>query len=119
MKRLLTHSRPWLLTSLILLVLAACAPATTQQQTITLNSPEATVIQTTAELAYHRMEIGYLETGAYTTNVLVDLTLPQGVRWTIEGFAGNDYTLRFTSDEIAQYIWLVSPEGIKVIPAAS
>lgn len=58
------------------------------------------------------MEIGYLQTGSYTTNALVDLQLPRGVRWTLEEFSEQNYRLRFTDDSRPGVAWLVSPAGV-------
>ena len=58
------------------------------------------------------MEIGFLQTGTYTTNALVDLDLPRGVKWTLEEFSDSSYQLRFTSDDQPEEVWLVSPRGV-------
>lgn len=93
-----------------LLVLAACAP---QATTPTPDSAAASETQTLAQVAHHRMEIGRLQTGSYTTNVLVDLDIPRGVRWTVLDFSSNSYLLRFTHDEVSDVVWLVGPSGVE------
>jgi hypothetical protein len=98
------------------LALAACAPRASETPNA-LNSPEARQLEQTATIAYHRMEIGFLQTGEYTTNVLIDLALPQGVRWTLEEFSSTDYSLRFTSSAVPDFAWLVSPRGVRVTNA--
>ena len=77
------------------------------------DSTAANETQMVAEIAHHRMEIGRLQTGAYTTNVLVDLELPRGVRWTVLEFAEDTYVLRFTNDEVPDLLWLVDPAGVR------
>lgn len=120
------HVRPtvaWLALAAVLLPLAACAPRTTELQAAELRatevrgdpaaaSTEASELRRTALMAFHRMEIVFLETGSYTTNALVDLDLPRGVKWTLEEFDDAGYRLRFTDDQRPEYAWLVSPEGV-------
>lgn len=93
------------------LLLASCAPAATVAQEA---SPAAAAIRGTAEIAFHRMEIGRLQTGSYTTNVLVDLDLASGTRWTLLEYPadGSSYTLQFTSDQLPGAAWRVSPRGV-------
>ncbi len=101
---------------LALLVLSACAPTST-----TSPSPAATAerqaLERTAYIVYHRMAIGYLETGTYTTNVLVDVALPQGVRWTLLEYPQDrsSYTLRLTSDAVEGQAYRVSPAGVRLV----
>jgi hypothetical protein len=92
------------------LTLAACVPATTTEA---LADPAAQALERTASEAYHRMELGRLRTGSYTTNVLVDVELPQGARVTLEAFTGDDYRLRVDSDALDGVAWLVSPRGVR------
>lgn len=94
---------------LLLALLAACAP---QAVSPAFSSPEGQAVQRVAEVAFHRMEIGRLETGNYTTNVLVDLNMPQGVRWIVTDFTSDSYTLRFSADDLPEVAWLVSPRGV-------
>ena len=110
----LTRTLPALLLSLLLF--AACAPRASTTGDTALNSPAAQQTEETARVAYHRMEIGLLQTGEYTTNALLELELPQGVRWTLESFSANDYLLRFLSSEVSAYAWLVSPQGVRITP---
>jgi hypothetical protein len=93
-----------------LLVLAACAPAATAP---VFDTPAARELERVAQEAYHRMEIGRLRTGVYTTNVLVDLDLPRGARATVEAFDDDDYRLRIDSDAVPGAAWLVSPRGVR------
>lgn len=101
---------PWIVA--LVTLLGACAPTAAPA-----SGDASSELERTAQLAYHRMEIGYLQTGSYTTNALVDLELPRGVRWTLEEFSESSYRLRFTDDENPGEAWLVSPRG--VMPASS
>lgn len=105
---------PALLVSALLLALAACAPRVSPEGGA-LDSPAAKQLEQTATIAYHRMEIGLLQGGEYTTNALIDLALPQGVKWTLEEFGSDNYLLRFTSSEVPGYAWLVSPRGVRIV----
>ncbi len=89
-------------------LLASCAPTATP----TSLSPEAQQVEQAAIVAYHRMEIGRLQLGEYTTNVLVDLELPQGTRWTLADFNEDSYALRFISENLPEVFWLVTPQGV-------
>ncbi len=93
------------------LVLGACAPTTTAFET-----PAAREVERVAQEAYHRMEIGRLRLGVYTTNVLVDLDLPRGARVTVEAFDDEDYRLRVTSDAALEVSWIVTPRGVRRVP---
>jgi hypothetical protein len=99
---------------LTLLVVAACAPAAAP---VVLDSPEAQALDRVAQEAFHRMEIGRLRTGSYTSNVLVDLDLPRGARVTVEAFGEAEYLLRITSDVVDGIAWLVSPRGVERVGA--
>lgn len=110
---------PWkvlVLVAATLVALSACAPQASRGEpdTVALATPSAEATTTVARIAHHRMEIGRLQTGAYTTNVLIDLELPRGVRWTVLEFSGDDYLLRFTNDSEPSLIWLVDPGGIDI-----
>lgn len=59
------------------------------------------------------MELAYLETGAYSANILLaELTLPSGVRWMLEDLSETSYTLRITADALPTVAWFVTPEGV-------
>jgi len=96
----------------LLVALAACAPAT---QAPLPGGAAARQLDVTARIVYHRMAIGYLETGAYTTNVLVDVQLPTGARWTLEAYpdGGTSYRLRILSTQVPGIAWEVSPDGVR------
>ncbi|HSL96626.1 MAG TPA: hypothetical protein VLA35_12040, partial [Thermoleophilia bacterium] len=67
----------------------------------------------TAYVAYHRMELGRLQLGVYTTNVLVDVELPRGARLTLEAFDDDGYRLRVDSDAVPGVAWYVTPSGVR------
>ncbi|MDZ7801276.1 MAG: hypothetical protein U5K81_10860 [Trueperaceae bacterium] len=100
----------------LVLLVGACAP-TTEPQAATRPadgpSDEASPAARTAWEAWHLMEIGRLRDGVYATNILVDLSLPQGVRWTVVEFADDDYVLRVSGEE-ADTAYRVSPAGVDV-----
>ncbi len=98
---------------LLTLLLAACAPQLGRPQGSLLLSAEAEQIRQLAQIAWHRMELNYLETQRYSTNVLVDLELPKGVLWTLEDFADDYYRLRFSSSAAPGVVWLVTPSGVE------
>jgi hypothetical protein len=97
----------------LLMTLAACAPGLGGVDAEAFESPAALEVERTAQEAYHRMELGRLRLGVYTTNVLVDLDLPRGARVTVEAFGDDDYRLRFTSDAALDLAWLVTPNGVR------
>lgn len=97
--------QPILWSLVALLLLASCAPRAAP-------SPEALEVERIATAAWHRMQLVYLETGEYTTNALADLRLPSGVRWLVEEFSANSYTIRFTSNLVAGIAWFVTPTGV-------
>ncbi len=108
MPRIPRSSAAVLVLAALLLVLAACAPATAA-----FDTPAAREVERSAEEAFHRMELGRLQLGVYTRNALVDLDLPRGARVTVEAFSDDDYTLRFTSDAALEIAWLVTPRGVQ------
>ncbi|MEM7737295.1 MAG: hypothetical protein AAF267_16055 [Deinococcota bacterium] len=114
----------------ILLVasLSACAPrasttSTTSAQgggrrVIIINNPAANEVIQTVDTAWHRMQLNFLENGSYSTNVLVDLVLPQGVRWVLEDFTAENYRIRFVASDIPEVVWLITPEGVETVPVS-
>lgn len=95
------------------LSLSSCLPRFREPQSV-LESDAARATEQVANIAYHRMEIGKLQSGDYNTNVLADLELPQGVQWTLLAFGEGSYTLRFSSQDVADYAWLVMPGGVQL-----
>jgi len=95
-----------------LLLLTACAPGAFGPAASI--DPVAAELERTAQVLYHRMELGYLETGVYTTNALIDVKLPEGARWTLQEFAsdGSSYLLVLTSSRLPERAWRVSPRGV-------
>lgn len=111
------HHYVYLAFLLVMLLFTACAPQAMQAgpvRPVELESAEAQAVNQTATAAWHRMQAEYLETGSYSTNVLADLSLPPGVRWTLEAFTDEAYVLRFTSNAVPDYAWFVSPEGVRI-----
>jgi hypothetical protein len=108
--------RLFILPLLLLFTLTACFPGARTPSQI-LDTPAADAVEQTANLAYHRMEIGKLETGVYNTNVLGDLALPQGVLWTLESLSEDSYQLRFSSSQVEGFSWLVTPQGVSLVPS--
>lgn len=110
------NRRPLILLPIVtvLVLLGACAPSPAGPGTTRApeNLAELPVLQRTAWEAWHLMEIGRLRTGAYTTNVLVDLPLPQGVRWTILEFDGDGYALGVTGED-GTGGFVVDPAGVR------
>lgn len=92
------------------LLAAACAPTTLPG----VDEEALSQLQNSAEILFHRMELGYLEAGIYTTNVLVDAPIPEGARWTLQEFAsdGSDYLLVLTSSRVEGVSWHISPRGV-------
>jgi hypothetical protein len=92
------------------MLLAGCVPAAVAE---TLDTPAARAVARAAEETFHRMELGRLATGVYTTNVLVDVDLPRGARITVEAFTDDDYRLRVEGDQVAGVAWIVTPRGVR------
>ncbi len=92
------------------LVVSACAPTTLPG----IDDAALARMERTAEILYHRMELGFLESGVYTTNVLIDAPLPEGARWTLQDFApdGSNYVLILTSSTLPELAWRISPRGV-------
>lgn len=63
------------------------------------------------------MRLGYLETGQYTTSVLIDVYLPRGMRWTVESFPGDTFELRVSDDGLPGVHWEVTPAGVRRVQA--
>ncbi len=102
---------------LTLLLLTACAPGTRTLSEIS-GSPESQQLERTARLAYFKMEEAKLETGAYTTNILAELALPQGVLWQLETLTNETYQLKFVSNDVPGFAYLVNPDGVTLVPAS-
>jgi hypothetical protein len=128
----MTLPRPLLVALLLALALAACAPRTDQgaatpptvpepvpeteqpsEQPTPSTDPAALEVERAAQQAFHLMGLEYSRTGVYSVNVLAsDLELPSGARWQLENIADTTYALRFTSDNVPEIAWLVTPEGV-------
>lgn len=97
------------------LLLAGCAPGALQEAPAGPPA-EASDLERTAWAAWHYMELGRLEEGAYTTNALVDLRLPQGVRWDLVDFGEEGYALevrRVDAEGEPEVAYHVDPEGVR------
>lgn len=101
---------PLLVALVAVLVVAACAPTTLPG----IDDAALNRMERTAEILFHRMELGFLESGVYTTNVLIDAPLPEGARWTLQDFApdGSSYVLFLTSTNLPDLAWRISPRGV-------
>lgn len=98
----------------VLLLLAACAPSVTAGERFAASESAAEEnARQTAIVIWHRMEIGKVQTGSYTSNVLVDLDeLPRGVAFIMESFPGESFEMRVTDDFVPGVWWLVNPDGV-------
>lgn len=106
------------------LLLAACAPAAgtpVREPAAAHAGPrleeargaEEDAARTTAVAIWHRMELGRLQQGGYTSNVLEEMTdLPRGVAFFMDSFPGESFELRVTDDAVPGVWWLVTPDGI-------
>lgn len=105
------------LTLLAVLVgsLAACAPGAFGSAGNV--DPVAAELQNAAEIIYHRMELGRLELGKYTTTPLVDLTnLPEGATVTLIEYdveRGDFYTILLTSSRLPGTSWRITERGVR------
>jgi hypothetical protein len=109
-RTVLPRARLALVAAAIGLLAAACVPTT-------MPGADAGVVaelERTANILFHRMELGYLDSGIYTTNVLIDAQLPEGARWTLQDFAtdGSSYVLVLTSSNLPDTAWRISPRGV-------
>lgn len=101
----------------LLLVVLALVLAATACVPTTMPGADAEAVaelERTANILYHRMELGFLDNGIYTTNVLIDAALPEGARWTLQDFAndGSSYVLVLTSTKVPGVAWRISPRGV-------
>ncbi len=105
--------RALLLVALLALPLAACAPGAFGGANT--DDPVVAELQRAAEVIYHRMELGRLELGAYTTTPLVDARIPEGATLTLVEYDaenGASYTLLLTSSRFPQGAWRITPRGV-------
>lgn len=98
--------------AVLALALTACVPGAQ------LPEPSSELTQV-ADLIYHRMEVTYLETGAYDTAALMEVHLPRGAMWTIISFAEDrtSYELRLTSANEPDWAWRITNRGVRRYPA--
>ena len=67
----------------------------------------------TAWEAWLLMELGRLRSGSYTTDVLLDLAVPQGIRWTVVSYGPDAYALAVTGDGEPTPL-RVDPDGVRI-----
>jgi len=102
----------------LLLALAACAPGAFGGADP--SDPVVAELQRAAEIIFHRMELGKLELGAYTTTPLVDARIPEGATLTLVQYdaeAGTTYTLMLTSSRFTEGAWRITPQGVSRVAA--
>lgn len=103
------------LLALLVSSLAACAPGAFGSAGKA--DPVADELQNAAEIIYHRMELGRLELGKYTTTPLVDLdNLPEGATVTLIEYdveRGDFYTIQLTSSRLAGTSWRITERGVR------
>ncbi len=97
--------------AVLAVLLSACAPSAFPSVG---TDPAVVELRRTADILYHRMELGYLETGVYTTNALIDAPLPEGAKWTLLDFAqdGSSYALLLTSTRVPDVAFRITPRGV-------
>lgn len=104
-----------LLLTLLVASLAACAPGAFGSAGRA--DPVADELQNAAEIIYHRMELGRLELGKYTTTPLVDLAnLPEGATVTLIEYdveRGDFYTISLTSSRLPGAAWRITERGVR------
>ncbi len=99
---------------LVASLLAACAPGAFGGADP--NDVVVAELQRSAEVIYHRMELGRLELGAYTTTPLVDAVIPEGATLTLieyDSENGSTYTLLLTSSRFPEGAWRITPGGVR------
>lgn len=111
----LTALKQLALLALLVGSLAACAPGAFGSAGNV--DPVAAELQNAAEIVYHRMELGRLELGKYTTTPLVDLTnLPEGATVTLIEYdveRGEFYTILLTSSRLPGASWRITERGVR------
>lgn len=110
--------RALLLVALLALPLAACAPGAFGGANT--DDPVVAELQRAAEVIYHRMELGRLELGAYTTTPLVDARIPEGATLTLVEYdaeSGSTYTIVLSSTRFTQGEWRITPSGVRRVAA--
>lgn len=78
-----------------------------------LSDPATNAADRTAHEAFRLMKRSFEQSGSYNVGVLAsDLELPSGVKWQLEDLSAAGYALRFTSDDVPDLAWLVTPAGV-------
>ena len=99
--------------------LAACAPGAFGGANP--DDPAVAELQRAAEIIYHRMELGKLELGAYTTTPLIDAVIPEGATLTLVEYdteSGSTYTIVLSSTRFTQGEWRITPGGVRRVAAS-
>src|SRR5690554_3887175 len=108
------YAARWAATALtMVLILTACAPGAFGGADP--DDPAVAELQRAAEIIYHRMELGRLDLGAYSTTPLVDAALPEGATLTLVEYdteSGSTYTLMLTSTKFQGGAWRITPRGV-------
>lgn len=98
---------------LLAIVVSACAPGAFGGARP--DDPIVAELQRSAEIIYHRMELGRLELGAYTTTPLIDARIPEGATLTLiqyDAENGSTYTLLLSSSRFTGGSWRITPRGV-------
>ncbi len=104
---------------MLALLVSACAPGAFGGANP--DDPVVAELQRAAEVIYHRMELGRLELGAYTTTPLVDAKIPEGATLTLVQYdaeKGSTYTLLLSSSRFPQGAWRITPRGVSRVAAS-
>lgn len=96
---------------------AATAPAVPSEDVRSIRAPRDLAVMDpllrTAWEAWLLMELGRVRTGSYTTDVLLELALPTGVRWTVVAYGPDGYALAVTGDGEPTPL-RVDPDGVRI-----
>jgi len=99
------------------MLLAGCAPAgyrVVERDALAGPPRDLSVlseVERTAWRVWLAMEMGRVDVGRYDTSALLDVTLPQGARWTLVTLDTNTYVLRVEGTGSETYD--VRPEGVR------
>lgn len=98
---------------LLAILVSACAPGAFGGARA--DDPVVAELQRAADIIYHRMELGRLEIGAYTTTPLIDARIPEGATLTLiqyDAENGTTYTLLLSSSRYDGGSWRITPRGV-------
>ena len=97
---------------LLLVSLNACVPFLMPPSPSLPNTPHAQELQRLAEVVWHKMQIYYLSEGRYSSNVLVDVSIPQGSKVELQDIGSNYFLVRLSSSRLPQYFWNIQATGV-------